>query len=42
MKVWNNNPKNAERAQAILLERAKLCSEASLGKLQLGENNVCT
>ncbi|XP_012224742.1 fructose-bisphosphate aldolase-like isoform X2 [Linepithema humile] len=42
MKVWTNNPKNIEKAQAVLLERAKLCSEASLGKLQLGENNICT
>lgn len=41
MKVWTNNPKNIEKAQAVFLERAKLCSEASLGKLQLREN-VCT
>ncbi|XP_025267839.1 fructose-bisphosphate aldolase [Camponotus floridanus] len=41
MKIWKNNPENVNKAQAIFLERAKLCSEASLGKLQFGEDNTC-
>lgn len=39
MKIWRNNPENVNKAQAIFLERAKLCSEASLGELQLNEEN---
>lgn len=41
MKIWKNNPENVNKAQAIFLKRAKLCSEASLGKLQFGEDNTC-
>ncbi|XP_053982604.1 fructose-bisphosphate aldolase-like [Hylaeus anthracinus] len=40
MNVWKGLPENVQNAQAVLLERARLCSEASLGKLQ--QNGVCT
>lgn len=39
MKIWKNNPKNINQAQTAFLKRAKLCSEASLGELQFGEND---
>ncbi|KAL6428472.1 hypothetical protein ACFW04_008617 [Cataglyphis niger] len=38
MKIWKNNPENINQAQTVFLARAKLCSEASLGKLQFGQN----
>lgn len=41
MKIWKNNPENADKAQAMFLKRAQLCSEASLGELQVEENNIC-
>ncbi|XP_076376113.1 fructose-bisphosphate aldolase [Megalopta genalis] len=40
MKAWKGLPENVEEAQAVLLERARLCSEASLGKLET--NGMCT
>ncbi|XP_043264773.1 fructose-bisphosphate aldolase-like [Colletes gigas] len=40
MKLWHGLPDNVQDAQALLLERARLCSEATLGKIQL--NGVCT
>ncbi|XP_011867693.1 PREDICTED: fructose-bisphosphate aldolase-like [Vollenhovia emeryi] len=41
MKIWKNNPENVAKAQAIFLERAQLCSKASVGELQVQENNAC-
>lgn len=35
MKTWKGNVANVEAAQSVLLEKAKLCSEASLGKLDI-------
>nr|XP_031835020.1 fructose-bisphosphate aldolase-like [Nomia melanderi] len=40
MKIWGGQSENVERAQLALIERARLCSEASLGTLQL--NGMCT
>ncbi|XP_076276205.1 fructose-bisphosphate aldolase [Lasioglossum baleicum] len=40
MKVWQGQPGNVEEAQAVLLERTRLCSEAALGKLQA--DGMCT
>ncbi|XP_072758671.1 fructose-bisphosphate aldolase-like [Anoplolepis gracilipes] len=44
IKIWKNNPEKVNKAQSIFLERARLCSEASLGKLQFGEcaDDMCT
>ncbi|KAM0734176.1 Fructose-bisphosphate aldolase [Formica fusca] len=42
MKIWKNNLENINKAQVIFLERAELCSKASLGELQFGENDTCT
>lgn len=42
MKMWKNNPENVNKAQAVFLERAKLCSEASLGELQFRDNDMYT
>ncbi|XP_019885752.1 fructose-bisphosphate aldolase [Ooceraea biroi] len=41
MKAWGGNRENAEKAQAIFLKRCKLCAEASLGQLQVEENDTC-
>ncbi|XP_076243925.1 fructose-bisphosphate aldolase [Calliopsis andreniformis] len=41
MQAWKGQPENVAEAQAILLERAKLCSQAALGKLQTN-NGICT
>ncbi|XP_077256302.1 fructose-bisphosphate aldolase, partial [Temnothorax americanus] len=41
MKIWKNNSENVDKAQAMFLKRAQLCSEASLGELQVEENNLC-
>lgn len=35
MKTWKGNVANVETAHSVLLGRAKLCSEASLGKLDI-------
>jgi len=40
MKIWKNNPENVDKAQAMFLKRAQLCSEASLGELRV-EDNMC-
>ncbi|XP_036145615.1 fructose-bisphosphate aldolase isoform X1 [Monomorium pharaonis] len=37
MKIWKNNPENADKVQTMFLKRAQLCSEASLGKLRIEE-----
>ena len=34
MKAWRGNCENIAEAQKIFLEKAKLCSHASLGKLE--------
>ncbi|XP_018395785.1 PREDICTED: fructose-bisphosphate aldolase-like isoform X2 [Cyphomyrmex costatus] len=39
IKIWKNNPENVDKAQAMFLKRVKLCSEASLGKLRVQDNN---
>lgn len=41
MQIWSGKPENAEQAQAKFLESAKLCSEASLGELQLKKDDTC-
>ncbi|XP_003706232.1 fructose-bisphosphate aldolase [Megachile rotundata] len=41
MKVWGGNADNNEQAQEVFLERARLCSEAALGQVQLS-NGICT
>ncbi|XP_003494167.1 fructose-bisphosphate aldolase [Bombus impatiens] len=41
LKTWKGNPDKVQDAQAAFLERAKLCSQASLGELE-PENGVCT
>lgn len=41
MKVWNGNPDNVAKARAVFLEQAKLCSEASLGKLPFEKKLLC-
>ncbi|XP_076181173.1 fructose-bisphosphate aldolase [Ptiloglossa arizonensis] len=39
MNIWKGQPKNVPEAQAMLLERARLCSEASSGKAPM--NKAC-
>lgn len=39
MKIWRGNVANVEAAQSVFLKKAKLCSEASLGKINL--QNQC-
>lgn len=34
LKTWKGNPDKVQDAQAAFLERAKLCSQASLGELE--------
>ncbi|CAK9810716.1 Fructose-bisphosphate aldolase [Anthophora quadrimaculata] len=41
MSTWKGKRENVSKAQAVLLERAKLCSEAALGALE-SESGVCT
>lgn len=41
MKIWKNKQENMDKAQAMFLKRAQLCSEASLGELRVEENNIC-
>ncbi|KOC62375.1 Fructose-bisphosphate aldolase [Habropoda laboriosa] len=41
MKTWKGCPDNVPKAQAVLLEKAKLCSEAALGIIE-PEGGVCT
>ncbi|KZC13967.1 Fructose-bisphosphate aldolase, partial [Dufourea novaeangliae] len=40
MSIWKGQTENVQEAQAALIERATLCSEASFGKMQL--NSLCT
>ncbi|KAF3422141.1 hypothetical protein E2986_03588 [Frieseomelitta varia] len=41
METWSGNSEKVEDAQAVFLERARLCSQASVGELD-PENGVCT
>ena len=41
METWSGNSEKVEDAQAVFLERARLCSQASLGELDF-ENGICT
>lgn len=40
METWSGNSEKVQDAQAVFLERARLCSQASLGELD--PENVCT
>lgn len=41
MKIWKGNAGKVPEAQALLLKKVKLASQASLGQLEM-ENSVCT
>lgn len=41
MQAWKGNQENVPEAQAVFLERARVCSEAALGQME-PENGVCT
>lgn len=42
MKTWQGKKENVEKAQAMFLERCRLCSKASLGQLQVDKKDACT
>lgn len=40
MKIWRGNAANVEAAQSVFLKKAKLCSDASLGKVNVEKMNI--
>ncbi|CAL7944444.1 unnamed protein product [Xylocopa violacea] len=41
LQTWRGNPKNVHKAQGALLERARICSQATLGELK-SVQGICT